>query len=222
MLCKEYISHDLFIANINETLKEIFEYLKEATVKKYIVVEDDNHKFCGMAVVEDLLSKDQHKPLSAFKKDFIKPTVQDRQHVLSALKIMESLKTEMVLVVDDNNEYVGEINQENIIDAVAKYLSISEFTGGMIVLDVNPIHYSIAEIIQIVQSGNADILQFNTQKDETTGNIFVSLIINQQDVSFIVSTFQRYEYNVKYYFGEESYDNELKSNYDLLMKYMNI
>jgi hypothetical protein len=41
-------------------------------------------------------------------------------------------------------------------------------------------------------------------------------------VSDLISTFQRYEYNVKYYFGEELYENELKTNYDNLMNYLNI
>jgi acetoin utilization protein AcuB len=41
-------------------------------------------------------------------------------------------------------------------------------------------------------------------------------------VSDIVATFQRYEYSVKYYFGEELYENEIKTNYDHLMNYLNM
>ena len=50
----------------------------------------------------------------------------------------------------------------------------------------------------------------------------VTIRISKLEVSDIVSTFQRYEYNVKYYFGEELYENELRTNYDNLMHYLKI
>ena len=48
----------------------------------------------------------------------------------------------------------------------------------------------------------------------------VTIRINKLEVSDIISTFQRYEYNVKYYFGEEMYENELRTNYDNLMNFL--
>ena len=51
---------------------------------------------------------------------------------------------------------------------------------------------------------------------------FVTIKVNKFEISDIVATFQRYEYTVKYYFGEELYENELRNNYDHLMNYLNI
>ncbi len=42
------------------------------------------------------------------------------------------------------------------------------------------------------------------------------------EISDIIATLQRYDYIIRYYFGEEEYENELKENYDLLMAYLNI
>ncbi|MEI9807195.1 MAG: hypothetical protein WDO16_04525 [Bacteroidota bacterium] len=50
----------------------------------------------------------------------------------------------------------------------------------------------------------------------------VTIRINKPDISDIVAAFQRYEYDVKYFFGEELYTNELRSNYDNLMNYLKI
>ena len=50
----------------------------------------------------------------------------------------------------------------------------------------------------------------------------VTIRINKPDISDIVSSFQRYEYTVKYFHGEELYTNELKDNYDNLMNYLKI
>ena len=82
--------------------------------------------------------------------------------------------------------------------------------------------YSFGEISKIVETNDAQITQLNTSNDAETGLMQVTLRINKPEVSDIVATFQRYEYNVKYYFGEEIYENELRSNYDNLMNYLKI
>jgi acetoin utilization protein AcuB len=62
----------------------------------------------------------------------------------------------------------------------------------------------------------------NSYTDSQSGSFYVVMRINKLEISDIVATFQRYEYQVKYYFGEELYENELRSNYDHLMNYLNI
>jgi hypothetical protein len=46
--------------------------------------------------------------------------------------------------------------------------------------------------------------------------------INKTEVSDVLATLQRYEYNVRYYFGEEYYENALKENFENLMSYLNV
>ena len=50
----------------------------------------------------------------------------------------------------------------------------------------------------------------------------VTIKINKAEVADMVASLQRYEYNVKYYFGEEFYENEVRSNYENLMNYLKI
>ena len=69
---------------------------------------------------------------------------------------------------------------------------------------------------------DAQITQLNTHNDAETGMMQVTIRINKTEISDILATFQRYEYNVKYFFGEEQYANELRSNYDNLMNYLKI
>jgi hypothetical protein len=38
----------------------------------------------------------------------------------------------------------------------------------------------------------------------------------------IVAAFERYDYDVLYYFGEEKFENEIHSNYRHLMNYLDI
>ena len=74
----------------------------------------------------------------------------------------------------------------------------------------------------MIESNEAQITQLNTSTDTETGLMEVTIKINKLEISDIVSSFQRHEYNVKYYFGEELFVNELKTNYDNLMNYLKI
>jgi hypothetical protein len=66
------------------------------------------------------------------------------------------------------------------------------------------------------------ITQCNTFTEPETGLVIITLKINKIEISAIVATFQRYEYIVRYYFGEEQYSNELKDNYNHLLSYLNV
>jgi len=94
--------------------------------------------------------------------------------------------------------------------------------GGLIVLEMEAKDYSFNAISRIIESNDAQIKQLNTTTDPQNGLIQVTIKVDKPEISDIVATFQRYEYNVKYYFGEELYENELKSNYDNLMNYLKI
>ena len=94
--------------------------------------------------------------------------------------------------------------------------------GGLIVLEMESNQYSFNEISKLVETNDAQITQLNTSNNAETGMMQVTIRINKPDVADIVASFQRYEYNVKYFFGEELYTNELRSNYDNLMNYLKI
>jgi hypothetical protein len=100
-------------------------------------------------------------------------------------------------------------------------MSLSE-PGGLIVLEMESNQYSFNDISKIVETNDAQITQLNTSNDGETGMMQVTIRINKPEVSDIVASFQRYDYNVKYFFGEELYENELRSNYDNLMNYLKI
>ena len=93
---------------------------------------------------------------------------------------------------------------------------------ALIVIEMESTNYSFNEINRIVESNDAQITQLNTLTDPETGIMQVTIRVNKMEVSNIISSFQRYEYSVKYYFGEELYENELRNNYDNLMNYLNI
>ena len=82
--------------------------------------------------------------------------------------------------------------------------------------------FAISEISRIVESNEATILHLNTTIQPETGLLTVTIHINRKEVATVVAAFERYEYDVVYYFGEEKFENEIHSNYKHLMNYLDI
>jgi hypothetical protein len=92
----------------------------------------------------------------------------------------------------------------------------------MLVVEMDKRNFSFGEISRLVETNDAYITQLNTYTDAATGMLQATIRVNKIEISDIVATLQRYDYNILYYFGEELYENELKENLDLLMAYLNI
>jgi hypothetical protein len=95
-------------------------------------------------------------------------------------------------------------------------------TGSFLVIEMLRTEYAPGIINRLVESNDAMIMQMNTVYDQQNGMMQVLLKINKEEISDIVGTFQRHEYNVLYYYGEETYDNALQNNLDHLLNYLNI
>jgi hypothetical protein len=90
------------------------------------------------------------------------------------------------------------------------------------VLEKEAQHYTASEVAKLVESNDAQLLQLNTTVNAQTGHIQITIRLNKYEVSDVIATFQRYDYTVRFYVGEEQYANELKSNYDHLIHYLKI
>jgi len=90
------------------------------------------------------------------------------------------------------------------------------------VLELERKAYAFGEINRLVESNDAIITQINTAIDPASQIMVVTLRINKNEVSDVVATLQRHDYNVKYYHGEELYRNELQTNLEHLMNYLSI
>ena len=147
-------------------------------------------------------------------------SVQAKDHFLKAIQTAVVNKISMVPVVEEK-QLIGIVTYNDLLRNASNFMSLNE-PGALIVLEMDNRDYSFTEINRIVESNDAQITQLNTFTDPETGLSEITIRVNKLEVSDIISTFQRYEYTVKYYFGEELYENELKTNFDNLMNYLKI
>jgi len=126
-----------------------------------------------------------------------------------------------VPVINEEKELQGVITTNELLKALGNFAGTNEI-GGIIVLEMERSQFAISEIGRIVESNDATILHLNTTVHTETGMLTVTLHINKKEISAIVATFERYEFDVIYYFGNENFENEIHSNYRHLMNYLDI
>jgi predicted transcriptional regulator len=182
------------------------------------VVEDEN--YLGIISEEQLLQSDEENTIKQLSVTDGTTSVQANDHFLKAIQTAVVNKLSIVPVVEEKL-LVGIVTYNDLLKNASEFMSLNQ-PGALIVLEMESRSYSFNEINRIVESNDAQITQLNTFTDPETGIMQVTIRINKLEVSDIISTFQRYEYNVKYYFGEELYENELRTNYDNLMNYLKI
>ena len=111
--------------------------------------------------------------------------------------------------------------EEELVRQLATFTGAEE-QGGLIMLEMERKDFSAGELNRMIESNDAYLTQLNTWVDPATKLLLVTIRINKIEVSDIVATLQRHEYNVKYYHGEELYRNELQNNLEHLMNYLGI
>jgi len=149
----------------------------------------------------------------------LQKSVKPGEHFLSALKLASQHNLSLVPVVDNEHEWTGAIPYSELLKASAQFTGAEE-PGAVIVLEMERKSYSFGEISRLVETNDAYITQMNTSFEAETGLLVVTVKINKMEISDIISTFQRYEYTIRYFIGEEHYENELRYNYDHLMSYL--
>jgi predicted transcriptional regulator len=220
MLTRELLSQTLPFLRPGDKVFQALQLMNDNNVTHLPVA--DGGKFVGLISEEDLMqAENDNILLSEISQSFTNISVKEEEHFLKAVQLAAENGISVVPVVSEDNELLGAVAYNDLLKFSSEFMSLSE-PGGLIVLEMESNQYSFNEISKLVESNEAQITQLNSSNDPQTGLMQVTIRINKPEVSDIVASFQRHEYNVKYFFGEELYTNELRSNYDNLMNYLKI
>lgn len=220
MLTIDLINTNIPRLQLKDSVSKALRLIADFRVTHLPVVEDD--KFLGLISEDDLLDQEQPKmPVKLMQETFIQASVHDNEHFLNAVTCSNQFETTVVPVVNEENELMGVITTDILLKTLGNFAGTNEI-GGIIVLEMERSQFSISEISRIVESNDATILHLNTTVHAQTGMLTVTLHINKKEIAAITATFERYDYDVIYYFGNEKFENEIHSNYRHLMNYLDI
>lgn len=220
MLTGELQSQSLPYLRPGDKVYQALQLMNDNHVTHLPVVDGD--RYIGLVSEDDLLQADNdNEELGGLEQLVSDISVKDNEHFLKAIQIATENGLSVIPVVDNDNNIAGAIAYNDLLKHASEFMSLN-VPGGLIVLEMESKQYSFNEISKLVETNDAQITQLNTSVDPETGLMLVTIRVNKSEISDIVATFQRYEYNIKHYFGEEIYVNELRNNYDNLMNYLKI
>lgn len=220
MLCGQIVSSDYPTLSLNNDVRAAGALFEKSQHSEIPILEEE--KLVGILSFDSLAEFSLDTKLADIENRMTRIFVLYDGYFLSALKLMSISEKKIIPVLTKDGDYCGVITRDSILKTLETFLDVKHGTGGLIVLQMDKINYSFAEISKLVESNDTEIVQLNTYVDPVSQAFTVAIRVGRTDISDIVSTLQRYDYHVAYYFGEELYENELKRNYEALMNYLNI
>jgi len=219
MLATQIINTGFPTLHLNDSAALALQLMDDYDVQHLPVLVDE--KFVGLIAKSDLLDIVETDFVGSDSAMLLLYSVKGEEHFLVALKLAAEKEISLVPVINEQSELLGVITMNDLLYRLSNFLGNNE-PGGIIVLEISKRNFSFGEISRLVETNDALITQCNTFTEPETGLVIITLKVNKIEISAIVATFQRYEYIVRYYFGEENYTNELKDNYNHLLAYLNV
>jgi len=221
MIAEELINHMIPPLKVTDDAHKAIVWLEEFRCIHLPVV--DGGLLLGFISEEIILeSNDIEKHLADFDlvgKDCV---VGLESHFYDILRIAGEHKLQIVAVVNDSGQYTGIITVQDMMVSFAQTAAV-QMPGGILVLSMDLIDYSLAEICRYVEENNAKVISSTMVEDPLDrGKIKVTLKINRDEMSRIVATLERFGYRVIGRYQETNREDDSKDRLDMLMKYLNI
>jgi acetoin utilization protein AcuB len=221
MLAKDLISEIIPSLKTSDTGQTALNWMEIFRISHLPIV--NNQDFLGLISDADIYDMNQpDEPIGNHNLTLLKPFIRSDQHLFEVIGLASRLKLSVVPVLDENNHYKGVITTNDLIRFMAGVSSMDQ-PGGIIVLELLERDYSLTQIAQIVESNNIRVLSMYITSPPETTRLEVTLKVNSEDLSSVIRTFERYNYNVRSWVStDDSLDKFYTERLDMLIKYLNI
>ena len=220
MIAIDLITYDIPPLVHTDTGEKALIWMDEFKVSHLPVLKNGN--FVGLVSETHILDKmNVSENLDVLFQLLPRPFVFSNAHLFEILSKISEFKISVIPILDEHEQYLGCTSVFELMTSIANTSSMKE-KGGILVLEVNEFDYSMAQIGQIVESNDAKILSSTILSDASSTKLDITLKINQEDLTSIIRTFERYDYVVKASFQNGAGTEDLQWRYDVLMNYLNL
>lgn len=216
----DLISNDIPPLRPADTVARALDWMEEFKVSHLPVVHE--RRLVGMVKDSALVDRNDAKATVEELMDRVEvPFVRGGQHVYDVMKLLVERGLSVVPVLDMNGNYLGAVNEHMALRRLAEVTNVRE-PGSVVVLELNHNDYSLQEIARIVEGNDARVLSVYCHTLPDSARLEVTLKINREDISDILQTFERFEYEVKTTFQGSRFHEDLRGRYDELMRFINL
>lgn len=221
MFAKDLISEIIPSLKTSDTGQTALNWMEIFRISHLPIV--NNQEFLGLISDADIYDMNQpEEPIGNHALTLFKPFVRQEEHLFEVIGLASRLKLTIVPVLDENNHFKGVITTSDLVKYIARISSFDQH-GAIIVLELLERDYSLSQIAQIVESNNIKVLSMYITSPPESTRIEVTLKVSSNDLSSVIRTFERYNYEVKTWVAEnDTLDRFYSERLDMLIKYLNI
>ena len=219
MLAKELISDIVPALKTSDTGLKALSWMEIFRISHMPIV--NNKDFLGLISDTDIYDLNMaDEPIGKHKLSLFSPYVTADQHIYEVIEIVSRLNLTVVPVLE-KKKFLGLITLNDLIQYFSGLLSVNN-PGAIIVLELHQNDYSLSEISQIIESNDTRILSIYTRSPEESMKMEVIIKVNRTDITSIIQTFERFDYNIKASFmDDEELDSLYDNRFESFMRYLN-
>lgn len=220
MTAIDLITDGIMPLKTSDTGKTALSWMEDYKISHLPIV--NNEEFLGLISEKDIyILNDFDAPLGNHTLSLKNPYVFTYQTIFDVLKQANALNLTLIPVLDEKQRYTGSVTLQKLLSKTAEILSLDN-PGGLIFLEMSINDYSMTEIANIVESNDVKILNSLVINQHESTRVNIVLKLNSPDLQRVIQTFERYDYMVKAIIDDKYNEDDLRKNYDSLMKYLNI
>lgn len=221
MTAEELINHMIPAIRPTDTAATALSWMEEYRCSQLPVVEQE--KFLGF-ITEELLreANDRNIPTGELPLTGEHCVTSFDAHFFEVLRTASDHKLQMVAVENNLRLYTGVISVSDGIAFFAQSAAV-QMSGSILVLSMDMVNYSLAEIARLVEENKAKILSSTLSEDPLdSSRIRLTIKVDQADLTRIVATLERFDYKIVARYQETRVPELDRDRFDLFMRYLNI
>jgi CBS domain-containing protein len=221
MKAREIVSNIMKPLNAHGNGEEAIVAMHDYNVSQMPVT--DGGEYYGLISLEEITTlKHLNDPLIQIHTSLRRPFVLESSHLFDVMKAALEFNIRIVPVLSDQTkEYLGVISAESCLKAFSELNSIVD-EGGIIEVSVPLNDFVLNEIIRIVENNDVRVLACYTNIDHKSGKVEITIKTNSNDLAAVISAFERHGLEIKDFFHEQEYTENIKERYDALMRFINV
>lgn len=217
MLVKDFIDPSLFPLKSNDTVDFATETFLSLGVSALPVV--NNLQTIGFVNAKDLIDQKPGKSIQSFIKPYPLWEISENHHYYDAIKGFGEFEVPCLSVFNHDNHYIGIVSSKSLF----KFLSFTytqQAEGSVLCLEMPARDYSLNELSRIIENNDAKILGVTLFSIPDSTKILVNIKINTAYIERVISTLQRFGFDVKASFFNRPSESDFENRYHSLIKYL--
>jgi signal-transduction protein with cAMP-binding, CBS, and nucleotidyltransferase domain len=221
MLAAELIDPMLPALKPTDSVGQALDWMQEHRIGQLVLTDQGEYR--GV-VSEELLMDvaDIDQSVSTVMRLFEQTYVYDDQHLYEIMSLIIQHRMEVVAVLNEGREFSGTISANELLKQFAQELGVQE-AGAILILSLNERDYSMTEISRLVESNNVKIISsyFSSAAYGMPDRSRLTLKLNRRDITPVISTFERFGYQIEAAFANAPVESIDQERLDSLLRYLN-